>query len=150
MDDMTEEAEQTQMVTPKVRQSLRLSQWIIEDLERSLKHLPDDSEKHYGLSLIALMRGNFKLAIAHLEKSVSVCPTNADALYLLGNLNFKLGDYESAAKALEEVVKLDPDNLTAIIWLTLAYHSLNKRGKAIHKQSILQTVAPDLMVSIMK
>jgi lipopolysaccharide biosynthesis regulator YciM len=78
---------------------------------------------------------------------VEANPGHTQALWLLGEIQLKVGDYEKAAASLEQVVAQEPDNLTAITWLSLAYHSLGKKGKALDKQSVLQNLAPDLIVS---
>jgi hypothetical protein len=47
-------------------------------------------------------------------------------------------------------VRREPENMTAITWLCLAYHCLGYKGKAMAQQSILQSIAPDLLVTIQK
>jgi tetratricopeptide (TPR) repeat protein len=120
---------------------------MIDDLEYSLSFVPDDAERNYALALVHVMRGRFSDAIKTLSKAVKANPGHAHALWLLGEIYLKTGDYERAAESLEQVVIQEPDNLTAITWLSLAYHSLGKRGKALDKQSVLQNIAPDLVVS---
>jgi len=127
--------------------TFRRSLWMIEDIEYSLRLVPDDAERNYALALIHVMRGRFNDAIKTLNKAVEANPKHANALWLLGEIYLKVGDYEKAAESLEQVVIQDPDNLTALTWLSLAYHSLGKRGKALDKQSVLQNLAPDLVVS---
>ncbi len=123
------------------------SLWMIEELEVSLEFVQDDAERHYGLALIKIMRGKFQEAIKSLEQAVGAKPEHIRALWLLGEIHIKMGQYEKGAEALEAVLRQDPSNLTAITWLTLAYHSMNKRSQATQVQSILETIAPDLMVS---
>jgi cytochrome c-type biogenesis protein CcmH/NrfG len=123
------------------------SLWMIEQLEVSLESVPDDAERHYGLALIKIMRGKFHDAVKSLEKAVEAKPEHVSALWLLGEIHIKMGQYEKGAEALEAVVRQEPGNLTAITWLALAYHSLNKRSQATKIQSVLETIAPDLMVS---
>jgi tetratricopeptide (TPR) repeat protein len=123
------------------------SLWMIEELEVSLGSVPDDAERHYGLALIKIMRGKFQEAVKSLEQAAELKPEHIRALWLLGEIRIKMGQYEKGAEALEAVLRQDPGNLTAITWLTLAYHSLNKRSQATQIQSILETIAPDLMVS---
>jgi lipopolysaccharide biosynthesis regulator YciM len=123
------------------------SLWMIEELEVSLESVPDDAERHYGLALIKIMRGKFQEATKSLETAVEAKPEHVRALWLLGEIHMKLGQYEKGAEALEAVVRHEPGNLTAITWLSLAYHSLNKRSQATKVQSILETIAPDLIVS---
>jgi alkyl sulfatase BDS1-like metallo-beta-lactamase superfamily hydrolase len=60
-----------------------------------------------------------------------------------------MGDHKKAAALLEQVVNREPDNMTAITWLCLAYHCLGYKGKAQLQQSILQSVAPDLVVTVL-
>jgi tetratricopeptide (TPR) repeat protein len=129
--------------TPSFRRSL----WMIEDIEHSLRLVPDDAERNYALALIHVMRGKFNDAIKTLRQAVEANPKHANAMWLLGEIYLKTGDYEKAAESLEQVVTQEPDNLTAITWLSLAYHSLGKRGKALDIQSVLQNIAPDLVVS---
>jgi tetratricopeptide (TPR) repeat protein len=123
------------------------SLWMIEELEVSLESVPDDAERNYGLALVKIMRGKFQEAVIRLEQAVEAKPEHIRALWLLGEIRIKMGQYDKGAEALEVVLKHDPGNLTAITWLTLAYHSLNKRSQATQIQSILETIAPDLMVS---
>ncbi len=123
------------------------SLWMIEELEVSLESIPDDAERYYGIALIKIMRGKFHEAVRSLEKAVEAKPEHIGALWLLGEIHIKMGQYEKGAEALEAVVRQEPGNLTAITWLTLAYHSLNKRSQATKIQSILETLAPDLLVS---
>jgi len=124
-----------------------LSLWMTEELEVSLGLIQDDSERHYSLALIQIMRGKFQEAVKSLDKAVEAKPEHVRALWLLGEIHIKLGQYEKGAEALEAVVRHEPGNLTAITWLSLAYHSLNKRSQATKVQSILETIAPDLIVS---
>jgi tetratricopeptide (TPR) repeat protein len=131
----------------KSKPSFNRSLWMIEEVEHTLRLVPDDAERYYSFALIRIMRGFFKEAVQILEKATEFNPEHEKALSLLGEIYFKLGRYEKAAEALESVVKLDPNNLTAITWLSLAYHCLGNKGKAITTQSILQTIAPDLIVS---
>jgi lipopolysaccharide biosynthesis regulator YciM len=123
------------------------SLWMIEELEVSLGLVSDDAERHYGLALVKIMRGKFQEAVQSLEQAVEAKPEHVRALWLLGEIRIKTGQYEKGAEALEAVLRQDPGNLTAITWLTLAYHSMNKRQQATQIQSILETIAPDLMVS---
>jgi lipopolysaccharide biosynthesis regulator YciM len=120
---------------------------MIEELEVTLESVPDDAERQYGMALIKIMRGKFQEAIKNLEKAVEANPAHIRALWILGEIHIKLGQYEKGAEALESVVRQQPENLTAITWLALAYHSLNKRSQATKVQSVLETLAPDLMVS---
>lgn len=145
---MTEEVQKINRQTDdRTKQAFSRSLWMIEELECSLQLVPDEAERHYSLALIHVMRGKFNDAIKTLEKAVQTQPEHVRALWLLGELQFKLGNYQAAAEVLEVVVKHEPDNLTAITWLSLAYHCLNKKDKAITTQSILQSIAPDLMIS---
>jgi tetratricopeptide (TPR) repeat protein len=131
----------------KASQQFTRSLWMIEELEVSVGLIQDESERYYGLALIQIMRGKFQEAVKSLDKAVEAKPEHIRALWLLGEIYMKLGQYEKGAEALEAVVKHEPGNLTAITWLSLAYHSLNKRSQATKAQSILETIAPDLIVS---
>ena len=123
------------------------SLWMIEELEVSLGLVPDDAERHYGLALVKIMRGKFQEALRNLEQAAEAKPEHTRSLWLLGEMHIKMGQYEKGAEALEAVLRQDPGNLTAITWLTLAYHSMNKRHQATQVQSILESIAPDLVVS---
>lgn len=127
--------------------SFKRSLWMIEEIEHSLRLIPDEAERNYALALVHIMRGKFNDAIKTLSKAAEADPRHTQALWLLGEMYLKVGDYERAAVSLEQVVGQEPDNLTALTWLSLAYHSLGKKGKALDKQSILQNLAPDLVVS---
>lgn len=131
----------------QARSQFTRSLWMIEELEVSVGLIQDDSERHYGLALIQIMRGKFQEAVKSLGKAVEAKPEHIRALWLLGEIHMKLGQYEKGAEALEAVVRHEPGNLTAITWLSLAYYSLNKRSQATKVQSILETIAPDLLVS---
>lgn len=124
------------------------SWWMIEHIEQTLKLVPDDAERHYSLALVEVMLGKFDDAIKSLDKALEAKPSHLPSLWLLGELHFKYANYEASVELLERVVRSQPDNLTAITWLSLAYHNLGKQGKAISKQSILQTIAPDLIVTL--
>lgn len=143
---MGQESEQASQPTTD-RPSFRRSLWMIQEVEHSLRLVPDDAERNYALALIHVMRGKFTDAIRSLSVAVEANPGHTQALWLLGEIQLKVGDYEKAAASLEQVVAQEPDNLTAITWLSLAYHSLGKKGKALDKQSVLQNLAPDLIVS---
>lgn len=129
---------------------LRRSRWMIEDLEHSLRLVPDEAERYYAMALTELMLGEFLRAVNSLNLAIRANPQHMPALNLMGELYFKLGHYEKAAVALEQVLAQEPDNMTAIIWLCMAYHCLGNKGKALAKHSILQNIAPDLVVSIIK
>ena len=135
--------------TPSKKQAppFNRSLWMIEELEVCLESVPDDAERNYGLALIRIMRGKFQEAVKSLEQAAEAKPEHIRSLWLLGEMRIKMGQYEKGAEALEAVLRQDPGNLTAITWLTLAYHSMNKRHQATQIQSILETIAPDLMVS---
>ncbi len=130
--------------------SFSRSLWMIEHIEQALRLVPDDVERHYGLALVGMMLGEFSNAVSHLNTALGVQPSHIPTLWLLGELYFRQANYEKAAELLEQVVQSEPDNLTAITLLSLSYHSLGKKGKAINKQSVLQTIAPDLLVTLMK
>jgi len=136
----------TSTASEKTKLHFSRSLWMIEEVAYLLKLLPDEAERSYGLALIYVMRGKFIEAVKSLENAVEIQSEHVRARWLLGEIQFKIGNYQAAAEALEIVVKHEPDNLTAITWLSLAYHCLDKKGKAISTQSILQTIAPDLMV----
>lgn len=129
---------------------LRRSRWMIEDLEHSLRLVPDEAERYYAMALTELMLGEFLRAVNSLNLAIRANPQHMPALNLLGELYFKLGHYEKAAVALEQVLAHEPDNMAAISWLCMAYHCLGNKGKALAKHSILQNIAPDLVVSIIK
>lgn len=143
---MSKDVGQLSELSPN-RSSFRRSLWMIEDIEHSLRLVPDDSERYYALALIHMMRGKFDDAIKNLGRAIEANPSYIQALCLQGEIYLKLGYYEKAAVSLEQVVNEEPDNLTAITWLSLAYHCLGKKGKALDMQSILQNLAPDLIVS---
>ena len=128
---------------------IRRSVWMFEDLEYSLKLVPDEAERFYGLALVQVMLGKFLDAVKSLRLALESNPQHLRALSLIGELNFKLGGYEQAADYLEQLVSLEPGNITAITWLCMAYHCLGHKGKALAKQSLLQEIAPDLIVTLL-
>lgn len=130
-------------------QRFRRSPWMLEQIQESLELIPDHAERYYSFALLQIMLGNFNEAIESLGKAIEANPNHVAALYLRGEIYLKLGQHKKAAELLEEVVKREPDNMTAITWLCLAYHCLGYKGKAMAQQSILQSVAPDLMVTVM-
>ena len=142
---MTEAAQRSTTEPTRIRRS----RWMIEDLKHSVELVPDEAERHYGLALILIMLGRFNEAVDSLGKAIEANPDHVDALYLRGEIYLKLGEHKKAAELLEQVVKRDPDNMTAITWLCLAYYCLGYKGKAMAQQSILQSVAPDLMVTVL-
>lgn len=129
---------------------LRRSRWMIEDLEHSLRLVPDEAERYYAMALTELMLGDYIRAVNSLNLAVKANPQHMPALNLRGELYFKLGHYDEAAAALEQVLAQEPDNITAITWLCMAYHCLGHKGKALAQQSLLQNIAPDLVVSLTK
>ena len=136
-------------LTPRGTESqIRRSVWMFEDLEYSLNLVPDEAERHYGLALVQVMLGKFLDALKSLKLAVEADSQHLRALSLLGELHFKLGGYEQAATYLEQLVDLEPDNITAITWLCMAYHCLGQKGKALAKQSLLQSIAPDLVMTL--
>src|SRR5436305_991533 len=90
------------------RPTFRRSLWMIEDIEHSLRLVPDDAERNYALALIHVMRGRFNDAIKTLRQAVEANPGHANALWLLGEIYLKTGDYERAAESLEQVVIQEP------------------------------------------
>src|SRR5215210_4707774 len=104
---MGEESEQASPTTTD-RPSFRRSLWMIQEIEHSLRLVPDDAERNYALALIHVMRGRFNDAIKTLNKAVEANPEHANALWLLGEIYLKTGDYEKAADSLEQVVIQDP------------------------------------------
>ncbi len=125
------------------------SVWMFQDLEYSLTLVPDEAERYYGLALVQVMLGKFLDAVKSLRLALKSDPQHLRALSLLGELHFKLGGYQQAATYLEQMVKLEPDNITAITWLCMAYHCLGQKGKALAKQSLLQNIARDLVVTLL-
>jgi tetratricopeptide (TPR) repeat protein len=123
---------------------------MIEDLEHSLRLVPDEAERYYAMALTELMLGEFLRAVNSLNLAIRANTKHMPALNLLGDLYFKLGHYEQAAVALEQVLAQEPDNIAAITWLCMAYQCLGNKGKALAKHSLLQNIAPDLVVSIIK
>jgi tetratricopeptide (TPR) repeat protein len=139
----------TQSGSSEGRQQVHRSVWMMESLQHSLTLVPDEAERHYGLALVQVMLGKFVDALRSLNLAVESNPEHLSALCLLGELNFKLGNYDKAATSLEQLVNHEPDNITAITWLCMAYHCLGLKGKALAKQSLLQSIAPDLVVTIL-
>ncbi len=140
-----------QIVPPppaRATERIRRSLWMFLEIQRSLQHVPEEAERHYSLALLDVMLGKFGDAISNLDRAVQSNPGHMPALSLLGELHLKMGDHKKAATCLEQVVRYEPDNMTAITWLCLAYHSLGYKGKAMAQQSILQSVAPDLLVTL--
>lgn len=130
-------------------QRFRRSVWMLEEIQVALKLVPDKAQRHYSLALMDVMLGNFKEAIDNLDHALQANPDYVLAMALAGELHLKLGDHKKAAALLEQVVSREPDNMTAITWLCLAYHCLGYKGKAQMQQSILQSVAPDLIVTVL-
>lgn len=144
-----EELHLVQPPTGEAAGRIRRSLWMLEEIQNSLKLVPDEAERYYGLALLEIMLGRFNDAIANLDRAIQTSPDHIPALSLLGELHLKLGDHKKAATFLEQVVSHEPENMTAITWLCLAYHCLGYKGKAMAQQSILQSIAPDLMVTVL-
>lgn len=132
-----------------VTQRFRRSVWMLKEIQNSLQLIPDEAERYYSLALMDVMLGRFTEAIGNLDRAIQVNPEHVLAMALAGELHLKLGDHKKAATLLEQVVSREPDNMTAITWLCLAYHCLGHKGKAQMQQSILQSVAPDLVVTVL-
>jgi tetratricopeptide (TPR) repeat protein len=130
-------------------QRFRRSVWMLKEIQESLQLIPDKAERYYSLALMDVMLGRFTEAISNLDRTIQANPEHVLAMALAGELHLKLGDHKKAAMLLEQVVNREPDNMTAITWLCLAYHCLGYKGKAQMQQSILQSVAPDLIVSVL-
>jgi len=135
--------------TGAVTQRFRRSVWMLKEIQDSLQLIPDEGERYYSLALMDVMLGRFTEAIGSLDRAIQANPEHVLAMALAGELHLKLGDHKKAATLLEQVVSREPDNMTAITWLCLAYHCLGYKGKAQMQQSILQSVAPDLIVTIL-
>jgi tetratricopeptide (TPR) repeat protein len=135
--------------TGAVTQRFRRSVWMLKEIQDSLQLIPDEAERFYSLALMDVMLGRFNEAISNLDRAIQANPDHVLAMGLAGELHLKLGDHKKAATLLEQVVSRDPDNMTAITWLCLAYHCLGYKGKAQMQQSILQSVAPDLIVTVL-
>jgi tetratricopeptide (TPR) repeat protein len=128
---------------------IRRSVWMLEEIHKSLQLVPDEAERHFSLALLEVILGRFDNSIKNLERAIQVDPEHMPSLSLLGELHLKMGDHKKAATLLEQVVSREPDNMTAITWLCLAYHCLGFKGKALAQQSILQSIAPDLIVTVL-
>jgi tetratricopeptide (TPR) repeat protein len=128
---------------------IRRSLWMLEEIQQSLRLVPDEAERNYGLALLQIMLGKFTDAISSLDLAIQANPEHVAAMLLEGELHLKLGEHKKAATLLEQVVSREPENMTAITWLCLAYHCLGYKGKAQMQQSILQSVAPDLVVTVL-
>jgi tetratricopeptide (TPR) repeat protein len=131
------------------KQRFRRSVWMLKEIQDSLQLIPDEAERYYSLALMDVMLGRFNEAISNLDRAIQANPDHVLAMALAGELHLKLGDHKKAATLLEQVVSREPDNMTAITWLCLAYHCLGYKGKAQMQQSILQSVAPDLIVTVL-
>jgi tetratricopeptide (TPR) repeat protein len=132
------------------RQRVRRSQWMIEEIERSLRLVPNDADRHYGQALAFLLLGRIQEAHRSLNSAVDADADHLPALTLMGETLLKLGEYKKAASVLERLLHHEPDNMTAITGLCLAYHCLDKKGKELSRDSILQTIAPDLLATSLK
>jgi len=132
------------------RQRVRRSYMLVEELERLLGLVPIEAERYYGQAIAMFVLGRVQEGIMNLNLAVKADPDHLPALQLLSQTLLKLGEYKKAAIILEKVLSHEPDNLTAITSLCLAYHCLDKRGKEMAKDSILQTIAPDLLENVLK
>jgi tetratricopeptide (TPR) repeat protein len=119
--------------------------WMLEDLEQLIPLVPSAAERHYGLALIHMMFGKFNECINDLSVAMSSDPNYLPAGYLLGDLYLKLGRTKKAIYIWEQILKNHPENFSAAISLSLAYYRLGARGKEMARNSILQTIAPDLI-----
>jgi tetratricopeptide (TPR) repeat protein len=132
------------------RLRVRRSYVMIEELERLLKLVPIEAERYYGQAVAMFVLGRVQEAIMNLNLAIKADPDHLPALQLLSQTLLKLGEYKKAAIILEKVLSHEPDNLTAITSLCLAYHCLDKKGKEMAKDSILQTIAPDLLENVLR
>jgi tetratricopeptide (TPR) repeat protein len=122
---------------------------MLEDVQRALQLIPDEAERYYGLALMGVMLGRFNESISNLERVIQANPDHIAGMALLGEPHLKLGEHRKAAALLEQVVSREIEKMIAITWPCLAYHSLGYKGKAQLQQSILPSVAPDLVVSVL-
>ena len=148
---MTNESNQIdQAALNEARARVRRSQWMLDEIQRSLALVPDAAERYYGQALAQIMLGRIGEAVLNLSSAVEADPDHLPALHLLGELLLKLGQYRKAVKVFEKVLGHEPDNMMAITSLCLAYHCLDKKGKELARDSILQTIAPDILTNVLK
>ena len=134
----------------EARARVRRSQWMLDEIQRSLALVPNVAERYYGQALAQIMLGRVGEAVLNLSSAVEADPDHLPALHLLGEMLLKLGQYRKAVKVFEKVLSHEPDNMTAITSLCLAYHCLDKKGVELARDSILQTIAPDILATSLK
>lgn len=134
----------------EARQRVRRSYAMVEELERLLRLVPVEADRYYGQAVAMFILGRVQEAVMNLDQAVKADPDHLPALQLLSQLLLKLGEYKKAVNVLEKVLSHEPDNMTAITSLCLAYHCLDKKGVELSRDSILQTIAPDLLAASLK
>jgi tetratricopeptide (TPR) repeat protein len=70
---------------------IRRSLWILEEIQQSLRLVPDDAERNYGMALLQIMLGKFTDAISSLELAIQANPEHVAAMFLEGGTPAQAG-----------------------------------------------------------
>lgn len=100
-------------------------------------------ERHYILSLQAMLAKDYDTAIKEIEEIIRRYPDEKDAYYKLGDYRFTLMDYEKAIEAYTAVLEIDPFFGPAYNQLTYCYDRLGDFEKSIWAANKYVDLAPD-------
>ncbi len=95
-----------------------------------LEFSPQYSDLWVNKGLIALRRGNDKLAKEHFIKALRYNQEQAQAYNNLGYVYFKSQEYGKAHDNFQRALKVNPDYIEARYNLALAYRSMDQKDKA--------------------
>lgn len=71
------------------------------------------AQNNYDKSMQAMMKGDYKSAVAQLEKADTKDPNNANVLKMLGYSYFQNGDYENSITTYSRLIVLKPSEVSA-------------------------------------
>jgi tetratricopeptide (TPR) repeat protein len=74
------------------------------------------AQNNYDKSMQAMMKGDYKSAVAQLEKADTKDPNNANVLKMLGYSYFQNGDYENSITTYSRLIVLKPSEVSAFYY----------------------------------
>jgi len=97
---------------------------------KELKRDPDSALSHTGLGRIALVNGDYELAVEELLIAISLWQSQPNAHFLLGTALAKLGKVSDAIRAFEQTLALNPHQREAHCSLAKLYEMVDGRQEA--------------------
>ncbi len=104
---------------------------------KELKRDPDSALSHTGLGRIALVNGDYELAVEELLIAISLWQSQHQAHFLLGSALVKLGRTDDAIRAFERTLSLNPRRLDAHRNLAEIYDAMDDRQEAAARHRAL-------------